>query len=131
MTQSVSRSSTSGLFKRSQLIRIKMRAVRAGVWFRTLPRIDRALLDLSIKVVKSICSTTLAKSISAITCKLENSLRGSLSKTLKDRAVQLAQKISAMAQKWGNVSAINWGSDESFIRFLIIMNFNKPTTPRG
>jgi hypothetical protein len=108
-----------------------MRAVRAGVWFRTLPRIDRALLDLSIKVAKSICSVTLAKSISAITSKLENSLRDSLSRTLKDQAVQLAQKVSAIAQKWGNVTAIRWGSDESFIRFLIIMNFNKPTTPRG
>jgi len=96
------------------------------VWFRALPRIDRALIDLTIKVASSVRSTTLAKNILAVTRKLEGLLESSLLRAFRGVALQLAKKLSLVAQKWGNLCAKNWVSDVSFIKFLAVMHINEP-----
>ena len=119
---------TFSFLSKTQLIKLRLRAVRAGVWFKALPRIDRALVDLTIKVASSIRSTTLAENLLAITKKLEGLLESSLLRAFRGVAYTLAQKLSLVAQKWGNPSAKNWGSDASFIRFLAVMHINEPKT---
>jgi hypothetical protein len=113
---------------KTQLIKLKLRAIRAGVWFKALPRIDRALVDLTIKVANSIRSTTLAQNILAVTRKLEGLLESSLLRAFRGIACKLAQRLSLVAQKWGNISARNWTSDVSFIKFLAVMHINEPKT---
>ena len=54
---------TNGFLSRKQLVQMKIKAIRAGVWFKALPRIDRVLIDLTIKVADNIRSISLAKSI--------------------------------------------------------------------
>ena len=111
---------------KTQLTKLKLKAIRAGVWFKGLPRIDRVLVDLTIKVTSSVRSTTLAKSLLDITRKLEGLLESNLLRVFRDVAQKLAQELSIIAQKWGNDSAKNWDSDISFIRFLAVMHINKP-----
>jgi hypothetical protein len=117
---------TSCFLNKTQLIKLRLRAVRAGVWFRALPRIDRALLDLTIKVASSIRSTTLAKNILTVTRKLDGLLESSLLRAFRGVAHKLAQKLSLIAQKWGNISAETWASDISFMKFLAAMHINEP-----
>ena len=62
------------LLNRSDLIKLRVKAIRAGVWFKALPRIDRVLVDLTIKVAENIRSAHLAKSIFAVVGKLEGLL---------------------------------------------------------
>jgi len=100
------------------------------VWFRALPRIDRVLVDLTIKVARNVRSITLANNILAIITKLEGFLESSLSRALRGVGLQLAQKISLVAQKWGNISAKSWPSDLSFVNFLAVMHINEPKTFR-
>ena len=119
---------TFSLLNKTQLIKLRLRAVRAGVWFKALPRIDRALVDLTIKVASSVRSVTLAENLLAITRKLEGLLESSLLRAFRGVALKLAQKLSSVAQNWGNPSAKNWGSDTSFIRFLAVMHINEPKT---
>jgi hypothetical protein len=119
---------TFSFLNKTQLIKLRLKAKRAGVWFRALPRIDRALVDLTIKVASNIRSTTLAKNILAVTRKLESLLESSLLRAFRGVANQLAQKLSVIAQKWGNTSAKNWASDVCFIRFLAVMHINGPKT---
>ena len=59
-------------FGKKQLLSLKTRAMRSGAWFRALKRIDRALIDLTIRVVGNIRSPKLAKSILELTNKLEH-----------------------------------------------------------
>ena len=61
----------SGFLEKSQLQKLRLRAMRAGVWFRSLPRIDRVLVDLTIKLAGSVRSFTLAENILAVLRKLE------------------------------------------------------------
>jgi hypothetical protein len=128
MAKTVFRESTFSFLNKSQLVKLKVRALRAGVWYRALPRIDRALLDLTIRVANSVRSTTLAKNILAVTKKLEGLLESSLLRAYRGVALQLAQKLSFVAQKWGNTSAKNWASEVSFIKFLAVMHINEPKT---
>ena len=102
---------TSSFLNKKQLVKLRMKALRAGVWFRALPRIDRVLVDLTIKVASSVRSTTLAKNILVVTRKLEGLLESSLSRAFRSVALQLARKLSLVAQKWGSLYAKKWDSD--------------------
>ncbi|MBT0158551.1 hypothetical protein G4O51_01040 [Candidatus Bathyarchaeota archaeon A05DMB-2] len=106
-------------------MKLKLKAMRAGVWFKNLPRIDRVLFDLTIMVADSIRSVTLANNIRAIVEKLETFLESNLLRVMRGIGLQLAQKISLIAQKWGNVSAKNWSSDPAFVKFLSVMHINQ------
>jgi hypothetical protein len=117
-----------GFLSKAQLVRLRLRAVRAGVWFRALPRIDRVLVDLTIRVAGSVRSVTLARNILAVTRKLEGLLESRLLRAFRQVGVQLAKKLSTVAQKWGNLSAKNWASDVSFVNFLAVMHINEPKT---
>jgi hypothetical protein len=116
---------SSSFLNRAQLLKLKFKAIRAGVWFKALPRIDRVLVDLTIKVAENIRSPHLARSIFAVLGKLEGLLESSILKSLRLIGRPLAEKISITAQKLGNTSARNWALDSSFAFFLAIMHTNR------
>jgi len=107
------------------LLKLKRRAMRAGVWFKALSRIDRVLVDLTIKVVDAVSSRYLAKSIFTVVGKLDGLLESSVLSSLRLVGHSLAEKFSLIAQKWGNASAKSWSSDESFAVFLAVMQRNR------
>jgi hypothetical protein len=113
---------SSSFINKTQLMKLKLKAIRAGVWYKALPRIDRVLIDLTIKVASNIRSSTLAKNIQAVMKKLEELMENRLSRAIRLIGLPLAQKISSVAQKWGNAAAKRWSFDSSFIRFLAVMN---------
>jgi hypothetical protein len=90
------------------------------MWFKSLSRIDRALVDLTIKVAENIHSVSLAKRIFAVMGKLERLSESPVLKSLKLIGCPLAEKISLIAQKWGNASAETWANDLSFAFFLAV-----------
>jgi hypothetical protein len=104
---------------------LKLKAIRAGVWFNALPRIDRVLVDLTIKVTEDIRSSLLAKSILAVMGKLEELFQSRVLKSLRSVGRPFAEKISAVAQKLGNASAKEWASDASFALYLAVMHTNR------
>jgi len=123
--QTIMQNNTSNPLNRTQLIKLRVKAIRAGVWFRTLPRIDRVLVDLTIKVTENIRSAHLAKSIFVIVGKLEGSLESSMLKSLRLIGRPLAEKISSVAQRLGNASAKKWADDSSFAFFLAVIHTNR------
>ena len=117
-----------GFLDKKQLVNLKTRATRSGAWFKALQTIDRVLFDLTIRVVDTVRSATLAKSIAVLTRKLEDAIKGSFSSRLREIGLPLAQKVSLAAQKLGNVSAIDWAFDYSFAFFLAVMHMNRYQT---
>lgn len=110
---------------KAQLLKIKCKALRAGVWFKALPRIDRALFDLTIKVLDTICSAQLVKSIFAVVGKLEGVLESKFVRVARTVGQSLAEKASALAQSWGNAAARGWSTDRSFALYFAAMQVNK------
>ncbi len=126
MSKAVLPRNASSFLTKTHLIKLRLKAIRAGVWFKALPRIDRVLVDLTIKVANNIRSFTLAKNLLAVTRKLEKLLESSLSRAFREVGVRLAQRLSWIAQKWGNPFAESWASNVSFIKFLAVMHINEP-----
>jgi hypothetical protein len=126
MPEIVMQEDASRFLNKAQLMKLRLKAIRAGVWFRALPRIDRVLVDLTIRVASSIRSVTLAKNILAVTRKLEGFLESSLLRAFREVGLRLAQKLSLVAQKWGNKFAESWASDTLFVKFLAVMYINGP-----
>jgi len=126
MFKIMSQNHTFSFLDRVQLMKLKQRAMRAGAWFKFLRRIDRVLVDLTIRVVGEVRSATLAKCIFALARRLEGVIENRVSRVLREVGFPLAQKLSLAAQKWGNASAGSWASAPSFARFLAVMHINDP-----
>jgi len=112
---------------RSELVNLRVKARRRGVWFRALSRVERGLIDLSIKVVEKVRSLVLAKSLTCVVEKLLNAMESEVTRLMRTVGRQLAQKLSQIAQRWGNKSARLWAVDLGFIQYLAVMQKNLST----
>jgi hypothetical protein len=130
MTTSKSQNMNVVFLNRGQLVKLRLKAMRSGVWFRALPRIDRALVDLTIKVACEIRSCTLAKSLLTVVRKVEGLMENKLLRVVREIGLPVAQKLSLIAQKWGNAAAKNWVSD-GFAKFLAVLALNEPVLFKG
>lgn len=101
-----------------KLAETKKTALRHGVWFRSLNRVERGIIDLTVRYVKSIKSTKLAKVVTAIIEKLQTTIESMADKLVRTVGLPLARKISNIAVSWGNYSASLWAEDCAFARFL-------------
>lgn len=108
-----------------KIFKIKKFALRRGIWFKALSRIERGILDLTMKYVNNIKSTRLAKVLTAIIEKLHQAMESKVDKLMKSIGLPLAEKISRIAVKLGNISAKNWASDLSFATYLAVMHTNR------
>ena len=118
------KNSTANFLDRAQLVKLRRRAMRAGVWFRSLPRIDRVLVDLSIHVVDCVRSVHLARCLFAVAGKLEGLLESKLKRAFREFGLPIASKISALALGWGYDAARFWADDLRFARFWAVMKLN-------
>jgi hypothetical protein len=117
---------TSIPLTKEELTKIKVRAIRRGVWFRVLSKIERASMDLTIKVVKRVRSFLLARVLSSIVRKLLDAMESRVVRLMREVGRGLAQKLSRIAQSWGNKSANKWAADPGFIQYLTINCMNTP-----
>jgi hypothetical protein len=98
--------------------------MRSGLWFKALRRIDRVLVDVTMRVAESVHSATLARALYSVIEKLESAFKNRVCSFVHKIGFPLAYRLSVLAQKWGNYYARNWASDESFAKFLAIMHIN-------
>jgi hypothetical protein len=110
-----------------ELARIRAMAIRRGNWYRTLSKTERALLDLTIRVVRKIRSFVLSRILASIIEKLQIKTECNITVLFHNVGQPLAEKISRIAHKWGNTSAESWSANSSFAQFLAIMHINEPS----
>lgn len=111
---------------RFELIRVKTRALRRGVWYRVLTRVERACMDLVIKVVERVRSFSLRRALSSILGKLEAATESPVQRLMRGIGADLVSKLSKIALEWGNKSAVYWAKDVGLMRYLTITHMNAP-----
>ena len=109
---------------KQDLMKIRSRALRTRVWFKALSRVERAIIDLTIKCVEKVRSPTLESVLSVIVCKILESLENRFLSKVKKVGRQLAENLANIAQKWGNKDASSWKYDKELIIFLGINSVN-------
>ncbi len=117
---------TSVPVSRDELIRMRAKAVRRGVWFSTLTRSERAQVDLTVKLVRKVRSFLLNRVLSSLVKKVLEAMERKVMRFMRTVGTSLAEKLSQIAQKWGNPSATKWAEDPDLIRYLAIAYMNTP-----
>lgn len=103
---------------------LKRRALRKGVWFRALTRVERSIYDLTLRTVSIIRSRKLLKIVRTIMSKLREALESPVSILTRKIGRLLAKQIAQIACSWGYPEASRWILDERFARFLAICYMN-------
>ena len=116
--------SNSSFLNKASLLKLKSKAIRGGVWFRALTRIDRVLVDLTIKVADSVRSANLARCILDVAGKLESALESRVARFIREFGFAIAYKLSLLALKWGNKAAVRWAREPGFARYWAVMKLN-------
>lgn len=107
---------------RESLVKLKYKALRRGIWFRALKHKERALLELTMRVVEKVHSFLLAKILSQIVSKLCESMESRIVRLIRTKGRCMAEKISKTAEGWGNSSAKSWANDQGFMQYLTVSN---------
>jgi len=106
------------LVTRQGLMKIKAKALRRRVWFTALSRVERCIVDLTIRCVEEVRSPVLAKTILNVINKILKTLESGFLEKLNRVGSAIVEKIFRIALGWGNRNASSWKQDSSFIRFL-------------
>jgi hypothetical protein len=114
------------MFTSRFLFDTKKRAMRRGIWYKALTQVERALLDLTVQVVDRVESIVLGVELVKILVKLRNVVKGGFTRRMEEYGVLQARKISSKAVEWGYKIAASWSSNSGFIRYLTIIDVNKP-----
>jgi hypothetical protein len=116
------------VLSRDNLVRLKLKALKSGAWFRVLKNVERALVDLTIRVVDRARSPVLVKALLSIMGKLMDAQKTKVEVAVNEVGLPNARRFSLLAQKWGNKSARKWMFDLSFARFIAVMYLNSPAS---
>ena len=116
---------TRGFVDCKQLVKLKMKALRSGVWLKTLQRIERALIELTISVATIVRNAKLVKSILTVTTKLEGAVESRISLVFREIDLPVPQRLSLIAQKLDYDSAKTLASNSSITRFLAVLYLNQ------
>jgi hypothetical protein len=117
------------LLTREGLEGLRRRALRSKAWFR-LERVERAVVELTIKVVERVRSSTLARMILGIADKLRQWVKPSLKELALSVGRPLAERIARVAEAWGNREAKKWPKDPGFMLYLGMSWLNTPKALR-
>jgi len=108
----------SHVLTKQGLIKVKTRALRKGVWFKALSRIERSIVDLTIRCVEIIRSHKLAETVSGIINKILEALGSNFLKTVERIGTEIVEGICQIAEEWGNEDSSAWKYEVGFVRFL-------------
>jgi len=104
---------------REGLAKLKAIAVRRGLWFKILSALERAVVDLTIKVVERVRSSTLRSILKSIASKVIEVLK---SRSFKERALAigrvLVERFVRIAERLGCKRAKEWTRDPGFVMYL-------------
>jgi len=102
---------------RGVLVDLKTRGLRRRLWYSTLSRLERGLVDLTIRWVDKVRSGRMTETLVRILAKLAQALETGMGKVLGKGRI-LAARASELAVKWGNVSAYSWRYEHGFCRAI-------------
>jgi len=82
------------------LAQLKGRAIRRGVWFRRLTKLNRAMVDLTILCVAKARTSVLSKVLATTVCKILKALRSRYLEAIR-AGMRLALRASEFAESGG------------------------------
>ena len=105
------------MMTRGGLASLRVKALRRRVWF-ALSRLERGVVELTIRYVDEVKSGVLSLVIGRIICKILKALRSPFLAKAERVGYEVADAVSRIAVSWGYVEASAWKRDLGFVRYL-------------
>ena len=105
---SLSEKLLEGPITREVLIGFKTRGLRRRLWYSTLSRMERGLVDLTIRWVDKVRSGRMTETLLRILAKLALALETGMGRVL-GRGRELALRASSLAVGWGTARRMPGG----------------------
>jgi hypothetical protein len=86
--------------------------------------VERGLINLTIRCVDQVQSSTLTAILNRIVEDLEAMVRSRVKRLMVTVGWPLAQRLAHLAASWGNPNALTWALDATFARHLTIVHMN-------
>ncbi len=112
------------MLTRQRLAKVKTRALRQRIWFKTLSRLERGILDLTIRCVERVQSNVLSRTILEIVRKVLKRLKEGFVTRAERTGCGIAEKLCTLGESWGNSECAAWKLDKSYVRFLGVNALN-------
>ena len=109
------------------MLGVRSKAIRRGVWYRVLDRVERGIIDLTARVVEKVGSSVLGVELVKILGKLRGAMKSEFVKHVEEFGIGRARVLTQQALDWGYGGGINWASDIGFVKYLTAMDMNKNT----
>ena len=100
------------------LMILRRKALRTGIWFRSLSLEDRILANLIERHVKIVKNTTLATVIARIMGKLLVAIKNTFLDRLVMAGRPIAEAVAKKAYSYGNKEAIGWTQDLNYVKYM-------------
>jgi len=117
---------TVTMFTGSFLVEIRRKAIRRGVWFRALDRLERDIFNLTTQIVDKVESEVLGVELVKILRKLNDAMRSRFARCMEVFGFRRARDVAGQAVALGCVWAGGWADDLGFVRYLTFVEVNSP-----
>jgi hypothetical protein len=111
------------MFKKAFLSEMRLRAMRKGVWYRALDRLERGILTLASRVVDEVHDVVLGVVLVKIVAKIRDATASRFVRHVETFGVLRAREIIAQVRVF---KGLGWLDDGGFARYLAFLDFNQP-----
>jgi hypothetical protein len=102
---------------RAWLDGVRRRAWRKRVWFTACTRLERGLMDLTIRYVDTVRSARLALILGRVVVKILKACWSRFVRRVDRAGAELAARLSRIGAIWGMAHAAAWKGEKAFIRW--------------
>lgn len=115
------------MFSQEFLEGVRRKALRRGVWYTALDRVERGILTITIRVVDVVRSRALGVELVKIVKKLRDATRSGFVRRMEEFGLRRVREVARKAVEWGYDAARSWASDSGFVRYLTLIDMSRPT----
>ena len=105
---------------------VRRKALRRGVWHSALDKLDRGILNLTIKLVEDVKSSTLGVAVTRILARLVEACKSPLVRYFEEHGYDKLRNIVEIAVSFGSRVASEWLTDHDFAWYISVNNYNNP-----
>jgi hypothetical protein len=116
------------MFTKVFLSGVMLRAIRKGLWYSVLDRLERGILSLSSRVVDEVSDSTLGVELAKIVAKIRDATVSRFIRHVETIGVLRAKAVWGQASGFGYHGSENWAEEGGFARYLGFIDFNKPVS---
>ena len=115
------------MFTSSFLVEVRRKALRRGVWFKALDRVERGILCLTARIVDRVESAVLGIELVKILSKLRDALKSGFVRRMEEFGLRRARMLAAQAVAWGYGAARGWAWNPGFVRYVTLLDVYAPS----